>query len=136
MTHEPTSGVTAVQVACVAFGGALGAVLRFGVYQLVGPAASFPFATLLVNVVGALLFGLLIGLITSWASHGDTVRLALIVGLLGSFTTFSTFAADTVALAQRGQWLLALGNIAANNLLAIGAVLLGIGVSRWLLQLR
>jgi CrcB protein len=85
-------------------GGAIGAGLRYGV-GLVAPArdGQFPWATFAVNLAGSLLAGLLIGVLVSRGEEAERWRLLLGVGLLGGFTTFSAFTAETGALLQRGE---------------------------------
>ena len=93
----------------VAFGGGLGAWLRFLVGRAwsgaLGPvrAGDFPYGTLTVNVLGSLLMGLLVGWLARYGSHGEGTRLFLAVGLLGGFTTFSSFSLDFVSILERGQ---------------------------------
>ncbi|MBH0112511.1 fluoride efflux transporter CrcB [Novosphingobium sp. YJ-S2-02] len=93
----------------VAFGGGLGAWLRFLVGRAwsgaLGPvrAGDFPYGTLTVNVLGSLLMGLLVGWLARYGSHGEGTRLFLAVGLLGGFTTFSSFSLDFVTILERGQ---------------------------------
>lgn len=90
----------------VGVGGGIGAMARYGASVLVGRfwPSSFPLATLLINIVGSLAMGLLIGWLAkampSWAPEG---RLFLAVGVLGGFTTFSSFSLDTIALIERGE---------------------------------
>ena len=101
------SSLTFQASALVAAGGALGAWLRFLATHictaLLGPAraAAFPWATLSVNVLGSLAMGVLVGWL---ARHGGSEpwRLLLGVGVLGGFTTFSSFALEVIVLAQRG----------------------------------
>lgn len=102
----------------VAFGGALGALIRYGVALLVGG----PLGTLTVNVAGGFAIGLLaaaLPLDLAW------LRLFLMTGLLGGFTTFSAFSAETLGLIQRGQAGTAAAYVAASVLLALGACALG-----------
>ena len=91
------------------------------------PQGGFPWGILVVNVLGCLLIGLLLG----WSdtrkdSLPETARLFLVIGLLGSLTTFSTFGHNTIELLQDGRILPALGNIGANVVLGLAAV--GIGL--------
>ncbi|MFC4353115.1 fluoride efflux transporter CrcB [Fodinicurvata halophila] len=90
----------------VAAGGALGAVARHllagQIMRLTGHG--FPYGTLSVNVLGGLLMGLLIGLFALHWNPGQELRLFLTVGLLGGFTTFSTFSMETILLLERGAW--------------------------------
>ncbi|RMD79976.1 MAG: fluoride efflux transporter CrcB [Gammaproteobacteria bacterium] len=118
----------------IAAGGALGAVLRYGlstaVYALLG--RSFPWGTLAVNVAGSLLMGLLYVLLVERLGAGPAWRAALLVGLLGAFTTFSTFSLETFNLMEEGAWALAASNVAASVLLCLAAVWTGIVLGRWL----
>ena len=88
------------QLLAVAAGGALGALLRYGmslgVHGLLG--RGFPYGTLTVNVTGSLAMGVLYVLLLERSALGPEWRLALLVGLLGSFTTFSSFAIETLVL--------------------------------------
>jgi CrcB protein len=114
----------------IAVGGALGSVARHGVNVLVHgrwPMARFPFATLIVNVAGCLIIGLLAGLLIS-------ERLALrfywreflFVGILGGFTTFSTFGLDTITLVRTHSMPAALWNITAHVVIGLLAVQAGL----------
>ena len=93
-------------LAYVALGGALGALARYGisgwVYDRMGE--SFPWGTLVVNLVGCLALGLVIRWLQVSAVAPE-LRPFLTIGVLGAFTTFSTFSYETVALLQEGQWL-------------------------------
>ena len=113
----------------VAAGGACGAVLRFLVVGLATlPGMSFPFGTLLVNVIGSFLLGLLAGY---WMVAGQplpSVRLFFQTGLLGAFTTFSAFSLDTLTLWQNGQVLAAFLNALLNLLLCLLACGAGLAI--------
>lgn len=116
----------------IAAGGAFGAVFRFwlssGVYKWLGQ--SFPYGTLVVNVFGSFLMGILfVALTERWA--GDTViRAALMVGLLGAFTTFSTFSMETLNLIEQGAVLKAMINIIASVSMCLAAVWFGVLLGR------
>ncbi len=90
----------------VGLGGAIGSMARYGGSLLVGRfwPLGFPLATLLINIVGSLAMGLLVGWMAkampSWAGEG---RLFLAIGVLGGFTTFSSFSLDTITLIERGE---------------------------------
>lgn len=93
----------------VAVGGAIGAMGRFAVVSLVGSWAhasgsSFPFGTLVVNVLGSFILGALIEISALAWSPSPEIRAMLVVGMLGAFTTFSTFSLDVVTMGTRGDW--------------------------------
>lgn len=126
--------VRAVLVAC---GGGLGAVLRWGLDSGISrlwPAAAmrFPLGILLVNGIGCLAFGLIVGWAGSLEALGSGRRLFLLTGLLGGFTTFSTFGHDTVRLLGTGQTGLAIINAVGSVLVGLGAVFGGLVLGRWL----
>ena len=120
------------QVVAVAVGGAVGCSLRYlavvGVTRFAGTA--FPWGTMLVNIVGCLLAGILFGLVQERAFFSPLIRLLLLTGFLGGFTTFSTFAVETVSLLRDGSWLVALSSVAVNNLVGIAFALAGIYLMR------
>jgi CrcB protein len=92
----------------VAAGGAIGSWLRFAVGRLyvagLGPvrASAFPWGTLTVNVLGSLAMGLLVGWLARYGSANEAARLFLAVGLLGGFTTFSSFSMEFALMVERG----------------------------------
>ena len=90
----------------VAVGGALGSVARYGTGVLVGTVwrQSFPLGTMLINIVGSLAMGLLVGYLarTTPAWQNDA-RLFVAVGVLGGFTTFSSFSLGTISMIERGE---------------------------------
>ena len=111
----------------IALGGALGAISRYGLAQLSINlfGKGFPFGTLIANFVGSFLMGLLFSLIES--EHLiPQARIALGVGFLGAFTTFSTFSLDTILLMQQGDWQKAIMNVALNLCLSLSAVFIGL----------
>lgn len=112
----------------VAMGGALGAVLRYGIssgiYTWFG--RSFPYGTLVVNVIGSFSIGLLSILLIEKFDVPHEVRLALVVGVLGALTTFSTFSWDTLDLMQQGMMQKAFINVLLNVVVCIGAAWVGV----------
>ena len=119
------------QILIVGVGGAIGAVARFGVHSYTQRSLeAFPFGTLIVNVVGCLILGALMLLVEERPDFSPTVRLFLGVGLLGSFTTFSTFGVETIDLLREKEHLLALLSVAGNLGVGLAAVLLGRGLAR------
>lgn len=121
----------AAVVAVVALGGGLGSVARYGLAQWWPTrAGTFPWATFAVNVFGCLLIGALMVLITEvWSAH-RLVRPFLGIGVLGGFTTFSTYTAETRGLLQPGTVGLAVGYLAGTMLAALLAVIVGVWLTR------
>jgi CrcB protein len=93
----------------------------------------FPWATFTINVTGALAIGFLATLLARWSPHSQ-LRLILVVGFLGGYTTFSTFAFESVSLGQRGEWALALANMVGSVAAACVGVLLGAALATGLVQ--
>lgn len=120
-------------VGWVALGGALGATARFLVSEWSASklGQEFPHGTLIVNVTGSFALGLLIGLAVRGVTIPGPVRATVAVGFLGAYTTFSTFAVDTVTLGPgAGRLATAIANVALNNLLSLAAALLGLSLAR------
>ncbi len=113
----------------VAAGGAMGATLRYMVSVIIG-VTGFPIATLLVNVIGSLMMGVIAALAMQWEGFHHGWRLFLMVGVLGGFTTFSSFALDSVSLWQRGEVIATIGYIGASVMLSIAAFAAGIVLMR------
>lgn len=122
-----------IQIAWVALGGALGSVLRFlasGAAHRALPGLLFPVGTLVVNVAGSLLIGLVGGLAESRQFLGPDLRVFLLTGVLGGFTTFSAFAFESLGLALDGAWWRFALNVAAQLVLGLGAAVAGYAVGR------
>jgi CrcB protein len=118
----------------IASGGAIGAVMRYaaslGVYALLG--RGFPYGTLFVNVAGSLLMGVLSVIMLDRVIVDPEWRAAILVGLLGSFTTFSTFSIETLNLLEQGDMMKAVANIALSIILCLAAVWIGVLLGRQL----
>ena len=112
----------------VGMGGFLGAILRYGIggfIQTLSGRIDFPYGTLVINVSGCLLIGILSQLADLHAAFTAEMRLFLMMGFLGAYTTYSTFGNETVILLQDNRLLLAGVNIGAHLLFGLAAVLLG-----------
>ena len=116
----------------ISAGAILGANARWVISRyaarILGPV--FPYGTLFINVSGSFV----VGFFMIWASERVLLdprwRLLVVVGFCGAFTTFSSFAFETMAYFEQGQWLMMLGNFLSNNLLCLGAVLAGMAAAR------
>jgi CrcB protein len=117
-------------------GGALGTLLRYGVSISVArlTGGTFPWGTMCVNLIGAFIIGFLSALFEITAVSPNLKSFALI-GILGGFTTFSSYTLETVNLLRDGELRLALSNILVSNIAGIVLVLLGIVAFRYLLLL-
>ena len=113
----------------VALGGALGSMARYGSAAFVArvAGATFPWGTLAVNVAGSLIIGFVATLIAPGGRLLVTAdaRAFVLIGVLGGFTTFSSFSLETLNLARDGEWLYAATNIVASLALCLTAVWLG-----------
>jgi CrcB protein len=107
-------------------GGILGVNARYwlGAWITRWLGSSFPWATFFINVSGSFVIGLIAMTLTSMSPH-SMLRLLLITGLLGGYTTFSTFTHESVTLWQRGEWALGLANLVGSVLAGCAAVILG-----------
>jgi CrcB protein len=100
---------------------------RFANKEL-GPA--FPYGTLFINIVGSLIVGFFVIWTTEKILVDPRWRLLVVVAFCGSFTTFSAYAFESVALFDQGRWMLAATNILSNNLLCLGSALAGMALAR------
>jgi CrcB protein len=122
-----------VTVALLVLAGACGALARYEVELALRRRAGgpFPYGTLLINVSGSLVLGVLAGLA---AHNGISTQVVTVAGtgLLGAYTTFSTFSFDTVALAESGRIRAAAANLGASLVLGLGAAAVGLVVGHYL----
>jgi CrcB protein len=121
-----------VKFLIVAAGGALGSAARYAVTHAAGLLlpTSFPYGTFLVNAIGCLVFGLIAGAAEGRGTLTPGVRLFWLVGVLGGFTTFSSYAYDTMVLARGGAWPLAVVNAAGQVLIGLAFLSLGWWLTR------
>lgn len=118
----------------VAIGGAIGSVARYGLGVAAGrwaPNAGWPVGTFAANVIGGLLMGLLVGwLAFRGGAQQEAVRLFAAVGVLGGFTTFSSYSLEAVQMIERRQLGLAAAYVIGSVVLAIGALFVGLMIAR------
>lgn len=121
-----------MQLLAIAGGGAIGALIRFyastGVHHLMG--RDFPYGTLFVNVAGSLLMGFLYILFLERVAVSPAVRAGVLVGILGAFTTFSTFSVETLALIESGDTGRAMMNIVLSVVLCLAMAWVGMLAAR------
>lgn len=122
------------QVLAVFIGGGIGATLRYwlggAVYKFLG--TDFPYGTLLVNVVGCFFIGFFMSVFEDRFTVQPMLRLFLTIGILGGFTTFSTFSFETMALLRDGSYLRGTANVVYSILNGLGATWLGSIIGRLL----
>jgi CrcB protein len=122
------------QTLAIAAGGAIGALLRYwastGVHAWLG--RGFPYGTLFVNVLGSLLMGFLFVWLVDRMAAGPALRAFLLIGVLGAFTTFSTFSMETLNLMESGQFGKALLNVFASVVVCVAAAGAGVLAARQL----
>ena len=116
----------------VGLGGAIGAMARYGVTlastRAFGPL--FPYGTMIVNVAGSFLMGFFAILIAKHLAADSGLRLFLLTGVLGGFTTFSAFSLDVHALWERGDWNAALSYVVGSVVLALAGLVVGVAIGR------
>jgi CrcB protein len=121
-----------IKIIAVALGGCIGAVLRYLVtilfVKLFGD--KFPFGTLFVNVTGSFILGFFVMYLSRFIQSADVWRLFVGIGIMGAFTTFSTFSFDTVMFLRDGKILQSLFNILSNTVLSITACYLGVMLAK------
>jgi fluoride exporter len=118
----------------ISLGAIVGANARYwmsrSALRLLGPV--FPYGTLAINVLGSFVLGFFLAWITQRGIVDPRWRLLIAVGFCGGFTTFSSYAFESMALMEQGQWLLVATNIVSNNLLSLAAVVAGMAFARLL----
>lgn len=120
------------QVLAIGIGGAIGSVMRYWLSIWVHSFAGrgFPYGTLAVNVLGCLVMGALFVLFTERLSDNSVLRAGVLIGVLGGFTTFSSFSIETFNLFDQGAHLRAVANMAASLALCVGGTWLGVIIGR------
>jgi fluoride exporter len=116
----------------ISVGAIFGANARWVISRYLAKVISpvFPYGTLVINVAGSFVVGFFMIWATERALIDPRWRLLVVIGFCGAFTTFSSFAFETMAYFEQGQWLLMVTNFATNNLLCLGAALAGMSLAR------
>jgi len=122
------------QVAAIAIGGALGSVLRYGLSSATHGwlGRGFPYGTLVVNVLGSLVMGMLFVLLVERIADSPVLRAGVLIGLLGGFTTFSSFSIETLNLIEQGALAKAATNVLGSVTLCLVATWIGVILGRQL----
>ena len=118
----------------MALAGMLGTLSRYGLQGLVQRHAGsvFPWGTMAVNMAGCFLFGLVWSLAEDRLTISSEVRTIILVGFMGAFTTFSSFAFETAQLMRDAEWLLAGANVVSQNVCGVLCLFLGLALGRWI----
>ena len=127
--------VAILDLVYVGLGGLIGSIGRYlasGVAHQIFPGLYFPIGTAIVNIIGCFFIGILTGLAEIRNLLSAEMRLFLMIGLLGGFTTFSTFGHETVAFMRDGQFLHAVGNVLIQVIIGLSGVWLGFNVARYI----
>lgn len=114
----------------IGIAGAIGAILRTAIAEMVGDEIGFPFATLFVNILGSFLLCLLVSKVISGFVINSNLKVALQTGFLGSFTTLSAFSMETVHLLEDGQLFLAFLYVSISLLGGLSVGVLGFSLGR------
>lgn len=127
MAETPLNDILVISLGAIVGANARWIISRYAARTL-GPV--FPYGTLMINISGSFI----VGFFMIWATERVLVdprwRLLIVVGFCGAFTTFSSFAFETMAYFEQGQWLLMATNFVSNNLLCLGAALAGMALAR------
>jgi fluoride exporter len=118
------------RLVAVGVGGFIGAVLRYLVAAWISEwlGHSFPWSTLLINLTGSLLLGVFVAYVSGHPHSDPRLRLFIATGFFGAYTTFSTFANESIAMLENGNWSGGLGNIVLSNALCLLGAAIGIAM--------
>ena len=123
-------------IAAIAAGGAIGALMRYGVNIAAVKALGhgFPYGTMAVNIAGSFAMGAIIIVFANIWQPSETMRVFIVTGLLGAFTTFSTFSLDVANLFERGEYLATATYLSASVILSIAALFAGMAIVKGILS--
>jgi len=123
------------KVICVGIGGFIGAAMRYliSIQSSKLLNSSIPLGTLIANVLGGFLIGVIMEISMSTDLISPNLKLFLTTGIMGGLTTFSTFSYETISLLGDGKYLLGIGNIFLNLILSLGGVVLGTSICKMLI---
>ncbi len=120
------------EILVISLGAIFGANARYFLSRyaakVLGPV--FPYGTLIINILGSLIVGFFVIWTTERVLINPRWRLLVVVGFCGAFTTFSSYAFETMAYFEQGQWLMMLTNVITNNVLCLGAAVAGMALAR------
>lgn len=120
-------------LAIVALGGAVGSCLRYGMGLFEIFSTTKGLSTFIVNVLGCFIIGIAYSLFTKW-QIGDQWRLFIFIGILGGFTTFSTYALDAITMMRSGEWIKTLAYVGATNIGGLVATAVGIWITNTIIK--
>lgn len=121
-----------LNILAIFIGGGLGSLSRYGISILLRTySMDFPFATLVVNIIGSLILGFTAALFWNKSHLNDTLKIAITIGFCGGLTTFSTFSFETFDLLKNGEALLAIFYVLISVLVCVSAISLGAFLSRY-----
>jgi len=118
------------QLILIGIGGGIGSIFRYLISRIPFSQGHFPWATFIINIAGCLIIGLLIGIAVKHQSSAENIRLLLVAGFCGGFTTFSTFSLENVYLYQSGNYLTLALYISLSVVIGFAAVFLGLMLSK------
>jgi CrcB protein len=127
-----TALLNLIYVGVGGFFGSIGRYLLAGAVYQIFPNLNFPIGTTVVNILGCFLIGFITGLVEVRNLLGPEMRMFILIGLLGGFTTFSTFGFETFALLRDGAFVTALANVLVQVIVGLSAVWIGFNVIRYI----